>query len=344
MILTVTPNPAWDVTYEVPALVPGELHRVARVHRRLGGKGVNVARVLAALGHDAVAVLPGPGRLPAEAGEPGNGAGRLPAFDVVPGLSAIRQALVVHGDDGVTTSLWEPGAEPVPGTAAALAGRVRAWLSGDAWASGDGRARRPHPDDPADVGEDTPRGVSGIVVSGSLPPGLDTRLHARLAAMALEAGVPAVVDASGEALAHAATGPGVVLAPNASELEQLVGSPCDGLAEAAAAARAVLAGTGMTGTGMRGCGLPDDERGMACVAGRPGGPEAVVVTLGADGLVAVTGNGAWHGCLDRSLAGNPTGAGDAATAALIAGLADSAGWPGIVRDAVALSAAAVLSP
>jgi tagatose 6-phosphate kinase len=57
--ITVTPNPAWDVTYEVPALVPGELHRVARVRRRLGGKGVNAARVLSALGHRALAVIPG---------------------------------------------------------------------------------------------------------------------------------------------------------------------------------------------------------------------------------------------------------------------------------------------
>lgn len=298
-IVTVTPNPAWDVTYEVPALVPGEVHRVARVHRRLGGKGVNVARVLAALGRDAVAVMPGPDRLAAEAGLPvpaaepggpaGHGAGEALVCDVVPGLPSLRQTLVVHGGDGTTTSLWEPGAEPDPGTGAALIGRVRSWL----------RAA-----------------VSGVVVSGSLPPGLDPAFHARLAALALDAGVPAVVDTSGQALAHAAAVPGVVLAPNAGELAQLAGAACDRLAEAVTAARAVLSG----------------------------GPRAVVVTLGGDGLVAVTAEGAWHGCLARPLAGNPTGAGDAAAAPLIAGLADTAGWADVVRDAVALSAAAVLSP
>jgi tagatose 6-phosphate kinase len=323
-IITVTPNPAWDVTYEVPALVPGEVHRVTAVHRRLGGKGVNVARVLAALGRDAVAVLPGPGGLAAEAGLGGpagdigspaaDGDGPRLVCDIVPGLPAIRQTLVVHGDDGTTTSLWEPGVEPAPGTGAALADRVRAWLSGNDGArpGADGLAAQTL----TGASVTAPSPVSGAVIAGSLPPGLDSRLHARLAMMALDAGVPVVVDTSGEALAHAATVPGVVLAPNASELAQLVGTACDGLAKAVAAARAVL----------------------------PGGPRAVVVTLGEDGLVTVTGKGAWHGRLARPLAGNPTGAGDAAAAALIAGLADAASWPDVVGDAVALSAAAVLSP
>ena len=324
LIITVTPNPAWDVTYEVPALVPGEVHRVTAVHRRLGGKGVNVARVLAAVGRDTVAMLPGPSGLAAEAGlsvpagdigrPPGEDSGAALVCDVVPGLPAIRQTLVVHGGDGITTSLWEPGVEPGPGTGEALADRFRAWLRGDdhAWSGADGLAAGRL----TDANASGQRPVSGAVISGSLPPGLDARLHARLAGIALDAGVAAVVDTSGDALAHAATVPGVVLAPNASELAQLAGTACDELAKAVAAARTVLSG----------------------------GPLAVVVTLGGDGLVAVTEKGAWHGRLAQPLAGNPTGAGDAAAAALIAGLADTASWPDIVADAVALSAAAVLSP
>jgi tagatose 6-phosphate kinase len=45
MIVTVTPNLALDVTYEVPELRPGRAHRVRAVHSCAGGKGVNVARV-----------------------------------------------------------------------------------------------------------------------------------------------------------------------------------------------------------------------------------------------------------------------------------------------------------
>jgi 1-phosphofructokinase/tagatose 6-phosphate kinase len=145
---------------------------------------------------------------------------------------------------------------------------------------------------------------------------MDSRTHARLAVRALDAGIPALVDTSGDALAHAAAVPGVVLAPNAAELTQLTGRDCRDPDEAAAAARGVLGG----------------------------GPRAVIVTLGAAGMVAVTRDGTWRGGLSEPLAGNPTGAGDAAAAALVAGLAAAAGWPEIVRDAVALSAAAVLSP
>lgn len=51
MILTVTLNTAVDITYRVRALRPHSSHRVSEVTERPGGKGLNVARVLAALGH-----------------------------------------------------------------------------------------------------------------------------------------------------------------------------------------------------------------------------------------------------------------------------------------------------
>lgn len=54
MILTVTLNAALDITYSVPALTPHASHRVGEVRERPGGKGLNVARVLAALGHESV--------------------------------------------------------------------------------------------------------------------------------------------------------------------------------------------------------------------------------------------------------------------------------------------------
>jgi tagatose 6-phosphate kinase len=44
------------------------------------------------------------------------------------------------------------------------------------------------------------------------------------------------------------------------------------------------------------------------------------------------------------VSGNPTGAGDAVTAALAAGLAANSSWPDALRDAVATSAAAVTMP
>src|SRR5687768_15218596 len=55
MILTVTLNPALDLTYRVDALVPHGTHRVAEVAERPGGKGLNVAAVLHALGEPVLA-------------------------------------------------------------------------------------------------------------------------------------------------------------------------------------------------------------------------------------------------------------------------------------------------
>lgn len=48
MILTVTPNPSLDRTYEVPALDRGEVLRATGERMDPGGKGVNVSRAVAA--------------------------------------------------------------------------------------------------------------------------------------------------------------------------------------------------------------------------------------------------------------------------------------------------------
>jgi fructose-1-phosphate kinase PfkB-like protein len=60
VITCVTASPALDVTYEVDDLVLGATHRPTAVHRHPGGKAVNVARVVAALGSSVrlVALLP----------------------------------------------------------------------------------------------------------------------------------------------------------------------------------------------------------------------------------------------------------------------------------------------
>ncbi|SCD39415.1 tagatose 6-phosphate kinase [Streptomyces sp. BpilaLS-43] len=58
MILTVTLNAALDVTCNVDALVPHGSHRVDRPFSRAGGKGVEAARVLSALGVPAAVPCP----------------------------------------------------------------------------------------------------------------------------------------------------------------------------------------------------------------------------------------------------------------------------------------------
>ncbi|PRY38634.1 1-phosphofructokinase family hexose kinase [Umezawaea tangerina] len=72
------------------------------------------------------------------------------------------------------------------------------------------------------------------------------------------------------------------------------------------------------------------------------GAAAAVVSDGPAGMTAYTADGVWTAAPPERVVGNPTGAGDAAVAALVAGWHLS--WPERLAEAVALSAAAVRSP
>lgn len=279
MILTVTCNPAIDVTYTVDALTPGEVHRVISVAERPGGKGVNVARVLQQLGEPTTAT----GLADASFGTLLEASGVPAAF--VPGLTRVRRTLVVHTGTE-TTSLWEPGPAAEAGVIAALEEQVDALLAT----------------------------TSVLVVSGSLPPGVPPSLPAKLARLATSRGLPVVLDLDDEPLRIAADGSGGVLVPNRDELSRLVGT--DATIDVVGTAREL--------------------------SSRSGAP--VVVTLGADGMLAVAGSESWHAPAPEQVRGNPTGAGDSAAAAIARGLARGQAWPEILADAAALSAASVLSP
>jgi tagatose 6-phosphate kinase len=218
LILTVTPNPAYDVSYETPALEPGAVHRVSAVHRRPGGKGVNVAAVLASLGEPVVAT----GFATAEFAADVERLGVRACF--VEALTHVRSTVAVFDGDR-TTSLWEAGVRPADPVAAEAALRQRV----------------------TDLLPD----VGCLVVSGSLPPGVGPGLPADLARLAHDHGVPCLVDTAGDALAAAAEVPGVFLSPNADELAELVPATDDVVAAArtlvARGAGAVFATRGADG-------------------------------------------------------------------------------------------------
>jgi tagatose 6-phosphate kinase len=157
-----------------------------------------------------------------------------------------------------------------------------------------------------------------VVLAGSLPRGVPAGAYGELLAVARATGVSTILDADGEPLrAGLAAGPDLVK-PNLDELDALVGHPDGGVPAAIDAIRRL-------------------------------GARDVVVSLGADGMVAsaVGRDGArhvWQARLPDRLAGNPTGAGDACVAALARGMARGVAWPDRLRDAVALSAAAVAAP
>ena len=124
MILTVTPNVALDITYQVDRLLPGSSHRVRVVEERAGGKGVNVARVLHALGHDTMVLgFVGGAAAAAITGDLAR-AGLAQELIAVEGPTR-RSVAVVDAGDGEATLFNEPG-PPVP---AASWGRLEALLA-----------------------------------------------------------------------------------------------------------------------------------------------------------------------------------------------------------------------
>jgi len=133
-----------------------------------------------------------------------------------------------------------------------------------------------------------------------------------LIAVGKDAGVPVIVDTSGPALLWAADAGATVLKPNAAELVEATG-------------------------------IPDPVEGARSLLAR--GAELVLLSLGAEGMLAVTASDLVHARLDEPLAGNPTGAGDAGVAACAVLYADGVRDPEqILRRATAWSAAAVLTP
>jgi tagatose 6-phosphate kinase len=291
-ILVVTLNPALDLTYELPLVDWDGVNRPAEVRSRPGGKGINVARTLHALGAD-VLVLGLAGGLTGQAvwsalagtGVPG-------AFTEIAGESR-RTLAVIDRDRGHTALFNEPGPRVSAAEYRALRARFQVELAASA----------------------------AVVLTGSLPPGLSAGSYAELTGIAAAAGVPVVLDAEGEPLLRGLAASPAVVKPNLAELSGAVGRRLTGPDSTARAAVAA-----------------------AALELREAGAQAVVVSLGAGGLLAVTGGGVWQAVHPGAVAANPTGAGDAVVAGLTHRLVLGHPWAERLRHAVALGSAAAAAP
>ncbi|TDD67740.1 1-phosphofructokinase [Jiangella aurantiaca] len=289
-VVCVTPNPAIDVTYRVPELTPGASHRAADVLERPGGKGVNVARVLHALGVPAVVVAPlgGPGGrwladALADAGLP---------VRTVPVAAATRRTVTVVDDSGAATALNEPGRPLSQAEWSAVVAAVTEELAG----------------------------AAALVVSGSLPAGAPDDLLPRLLAAARAAGVPAVADTSGPALLAAAGAGPALLKPNAEELAAAVpGATLD------AARRLLTLGADRVVVSQGAAGLlglaGDEVWRVAAVPGLSGNP-----TGAGDATVAALVRGLMTGAPWPDVLADAAALGAAAVLTAAAGEVDLAGY------------------
>jgi 1-phosphofructokinase len=209
VIVTLTLNPSVDRTVEVDALIRGAVLRARASHVDPGGKGVNVARALAANGRKTRAVLPAGGW------EGEQLAALLGPHDVpvvlVPVTGSVRANVSVVEPDGTVTKLNEPGPAL---TAAEVEAVVAATVTAAAAAE-------------------------WVAISGSLPPGAPVDVYARLVERLRPAGVRVAVDSSGPPLVAALAATPDLVKPNREELAEATGHSIATLGEALAAAEAL---------------------------------------------------------------------------------------------------------
>ncbi|RPK68907.1 putative phosphofructokinase PfkB [Streptomyces sp. ADI96-02] len=225
MILTVTPNPSLDRTYELPELVRGGVLRAAADRVDPGGKGINVSRAVAAAGGRTVAVAPMGGAegalLARLLGEHGIEAAGVP----IAGSTRINVTLVEP--DGTVTKINAAGPELGPSEAEDVLEAVRTRSADADW----------------------------IACCGSLPRGTAPEWYARLVARSHRGGTRIALDTSGAALTAALREGPDVIKPNAQELAEAVGRPLLTVGDAVDAAgelrergaRSVLASLGADG-------------------------------------------------------------------------------------------------
>ena len=191
MIVVVCLNPALDVTHRVDAVDWGGVNRPRAVHARPGGKGLNVARTLHALGVDVLVLGLAGGVTGAGVEAALRELGVPAAFTPVAGETRRTFSVI---DDGRVTAYHEPG----PEVGAAEYAEFRADY------------------------QKAVAGAEAVVLSGSLPPGLPAGTYATLIQAA---GVPAVLDTHGEALRRGAAAGAAIVKPNLAELAALAGGP-----------------------------------------------------------------------------------------------------------------------
>ena len=195
-IVTVTPNPALDLTLEVERLGVGAVNIAGASRFESGGKGANVARMLAQLGTAgsaaAVVALPADGADSWIASFP-----REVELVVVRVAGSLRANVAITAADGETTKVNMRGGPLSPADADALLAAVAA----------------------------AARGAAGVVVGGSLPIGMEPAWIGRVANAARAAGAKIAIDCTGEALEAAVVARVDLIKPNEEEASHLVGFP-----------------------------------------------------------------------------------------------------------------------
>ncbi|MCC3157998.1 1-phosphofructokinase family hexose kinase [Hymenobacter sp. 15J16-1T3B] len=286
-IVTLTLNPTVDKSTAVDKIVPDQKLRCETPKYEPGGGGINVSRALKRLGSDSTALFPAGGATGQRLQELLREEGLEP--HAVPAAGWTRENFIV-----VDSSAGQQYRFGMPGTplTAAEQQQVLAAL----------RAL-PTPD--------------FLVVSGSLPPGVEPEFLVDIVRWAHSIGAKVVADTSGPALQRVIEAGVYLIKPNVGELSKLAGVEeldSAGLADAA---------QGLIGEGR-------------C--------EIVVTSLGPQGACVVTRDLVDHIPAPAVKKRSTVGAGDSMVAGLVHALAQGQGVREAARLGVACGTAATMNP
>lgn len=190
MIHTVTVNPALDLTYRIPKVEYDDTVRAHRVYRAAGGKGVNVSRVAARLGHPTVAMGFAGGHEGAEIVDLLQAEGVRTWFTRQG--TPTRTNTILQDDEGRQIRVSSPGAEVSEAEIAGLRSSI------------------------FDL-----RAPDFLALSGSVLKGMPKNFYADTIREAASQGVKVAVDADGDELRAAVEAGVYLIKPNRYELERL---------------------------------------------------------------------------------------------------------------------------
>jgi 1-phosphofructokinase family hexose kinase len=194
MIITVTLNAAIDKTLAVPNFRLGRRHRAVEQTAMAGGKGVNVARALKALGQPVIATGFAGGPTGTRVIEHLTEEAILNDFVRIREESRMSTA-VVDPTTSEQTEINERGPKVEPGELELFVDKLL-YLA---------------------------KGAAVCVFAGSLPRGVDPDIYARLVEELKKLDVTVVLDSEGEPLRLATRAGPDVVSPNELEAEELVG-------------------------------------------------------------------------------------------------------------------------
>lgn len=211
MIITVTLNPAIDKMIEVEDFQLGKVHRLKNIVKNLGGKSINVSRILVGLNVENEAIcFAGLDNLEEVKRYAKKDKINLQTVEVF-GTTRTNVKMIEPQNAYRTTDLNEPGFSITKDQLSKMTQLI----------------------------EEISQNSDYLVLSGSLPIGVEASYYGDLAKI-LKQNTKVVIDADDVILANGIKGSPYIIKPNIHELESVLGKKLNGVNNIARAARELL--------------------------------------------------------------------------------------------------------